>query len=174
MNRIKLTVILLCFVFIFTPFAFSSEDNTKPVVKKEEPAQPKKEFTRDEKMKAIKSNLDSFGEITNSVQGLKKEADASGAAFYTLQGTKIEDLNDDALDKLFSRVNTEAVRLRTDRLNRQLETIRRANEITRMNRQATAVPNIPKTYTPPYQAPAIPKPVPKTPIPIKNYSTRSY
>ena len=191
MSLNKLSIIWLFAALLSVPCAFSAESKdkpaevAKPAAKKEEAAKPRKELARADKIEAIKSNLSSFEEIANLVQGLKKETDASGNVVYTFQGAKIENLSDDLLDKLFSRVSSEAVRFRTERLNRQLQTIKRANDLTRMNRQITTVPKVQRTYAPPYRAPVapvinqvrqpvIPKPAPKAPPSTNTYSTRRY
>ena len=138
----------------------SVQPKTTEAVKKTEPAAPKKELTKADKVGLIKSDLDSFPEILGFVPDIKKETDAAGKASYTYKGKKIEELDNDQLEKLYARVSNETVRLRTDRINRQLDTIRRAEQINRQNRQLMQTPRVP---TPPPQPPKIPKLPPAPP-----------
>ena len=96
-------------------------------------------------------------EILSFIPGLKKEKDAEGKVFYAYQGVKLSDMDRKELDKLFNKVQQEAVRIRTEKLNRQLESIRQAEQATRAAQQAA------RTATPPPQPPKAPAPPPATP-----------
>ncbi len=130
----------------------------------EKPA-PKKELTKPDIIEHIKGSLDHFDEILNFVPGLQKYTDAAGKATYKYQDKPLEDLDKDQLMKLYFRVSNEAVRLRTDRVNKQLETIRRSEQASRR----AAMPARPPTaYIPPKLPPAHPSAVtrpPKIPAP---------
>ena len=123
-------------------------------------AAPQKELTKAEKIDLINHDLASFPEILGVIPDIKKSADAAGKATYTYQGKKIEDLDNDQFAKLYARVSNETVRLRTDRMNRQLETIRRTEQINRQNRQIMQLPRMPAI---PPQPPKIPKSPPPPP-----------
>jgi hypothetical protein len=152
---------VLVFFFLagfLVPSAAYSADTAKAAkvseAKTETTVKVKSELTKPEMIERIQKNLDSFNEIVGLVPGLKKETDAKGKVSYTYQGSKLEDLSKEQLAKVYSRVNNEAVRLRTDRLNKQLATIRRAEQITKQTRQSNPVYKAP---TKPYQPPKIPK-----------------
>ena len=167
MVRIRNLFLTLFLAWFLISSGFCADD--KPVQPKpaehEKPAElkkaaePEKPLTRADKLKSIQGNLENLPEILSFVPGIKKEADAAGKATYTYQGKKIEDLDDEQLGKLYARVGNEGVRLRTERLNRQLDTIRRAEQVNRQNRQLMLPPRVP---TPPYQPPKIPQ-IPQTP-----------
>ena len=172
-------------VFVVTLFAhsvFSAEEETKAVQttaseakavpQKTEAAKPKKELTKAEMVEHIKGNLDRLEEILNFIPGLTKETDPAGNMTYAYKGKSLEDLDQEELTKLYGRVSNEAVRLRTERLNRQLESIRRANEITRQVRQGIPVPQIP---APPPKSPAVyTPPQPPRTLPVPATSPRRY
>ena len=136
--------------------------------------EPRKEFTKEEIVTHMKGILDREPNVLNFVQGLER-ANAGGESFYTYQGVKLEELDKEKLNKLFSRIKNEAVRIRTERLSRQLESINQANIIAQQAARNAQVPvpppqppkiiqppNIPKT---PPALPQIPKPPPTPPTP---------
>ena len=120
----------------------------------------------------IKETVDTFEEILKYIPELKKEKDDKGAVSYTYQGIKIESLDRDKLEKLYGRVRNEAVRMQTDRLNRQMDFLKRANRasevmpaspsvtkynfttLPRLPQMPTKLPNVPKS---PPQLPKIPQ-----------------
>lgn len=136
----------------------------KEARKAEPPAKQRKDMTKGELAADITKNLGREESILNLVPGLEKKTDPEGKGYYTYEGTKLEDLDRDALDKVFGRVRSEALRLRTDRINRQIETVRRANVVT------ARVPQTPKVQVPPRinTSPQVPRPVQppsKPPVP---------
>lgn len=136
----------------------------KAPVKKAPPQKPVKavkDMTKDELIKEMKSILASENEILGRIPGLKAEKDANGEEFYTYQGVRLEAVDRGQLEKIYSRIRSEALRIRTDRINRQLETIKRTQRI------ATPPPALPPSGakippTPP-TTPRIPKSPPKAP-----------
>lgn len=125
----------------------------------------KKTYTKEEMIAHIKETLDHEEEILNFIPGLKKATTEKGESLYTFEGAKLEELNNEKFDKLFSRVNQEATRIRTDRLNRQLETIRRAQQITSAAGGPARVPAPPPQPPRVYSAPNIPHTPPSVPQP---------
>jgi hypothetical protein len=117
--------------------------------------EPTKELERTEIVERLKNNLDSFPEIFNFVPGIKKETTQEGKAVYSYRDKKFEDLSKEDLDQLYSRVGSETARMRTDRFNRQLETIRRTERLNKQNRQLKQIRN--------YQQPPIPRAMPRPP-----------
>jgi len=158
MRKIKIAVLIISLLALSAPSVFSAE-------KKNEAAKtvPEKELTKTDLIEHIKGNLDHIQEILNFIPGLKKEVDPTGSAIYTYQGGKIEDLDREQLIKLYSRINSEAVRIRTEKLNRQLESIMRANELTRQANQSARIPTPPLAPPQPpvlYVPPQPPSPPP--------------
>lgn len=113
----------------------------------------------------IKGMLEHEDEILNFIPDLKKEKDSAGNIFYTYQGLKIENMDKERLDKLFSRIQNEAVRVRTERLNKQLESIRQAQQASIAAQQASRVPTVVTPPRPPQPPPTPPKPPPPPPAP---------
>ncbi|MDO8525584.1 MAG: hypothetical protein Q7S07_03760 [Candidatus Omnitrophota bacterium] len=162
------TIFAISFLMIFLASSGICADTKSPEAKAPEPskpdrsssAAPDKELTKREMVDRINSNLDSFPEILNFVPGLKKETGPAGKITYTYHGKNIGALEAEQLSGIYSRVNNESVRLRTDRINRQLDNIRRIDEINRQNRQLIRTPKIP---TPPPRLPKIPRIPPALP-----------
>jgi len=117
----------------------------------------RKDLTKEELVQYIKDRLDREEEVLNFIPELKKETDAAGNMYYAYQGVRLENLDKEKLDKLFLRVQNELVRIRTERLNRQLESIRRIQRLT-TQQQVPRVPNV--TIPPP--TPQIPRNPPAT------------
>lgn len=121
----------------------------KEVNKIAAPRKERKDMTKDEFIASIVKNLGREESILNLIPGLVKNSDPEGKEYYVYQGKRLEDLDRDTLDNIYGRTNTESVRLRTDRLNRQMETVRRANAMT-----VATVPQVPRT--PVVQVPRVP------------------
>lgn len=131
-------------------------------------AEVKKEMTKEDYIKSIGTTMDSMQEIKGLVPGLNAETGTDGKNFYTYEGAKLEDLDKEKLENLYSRVMSEASRLRTDRLTRQLDAIRRTEQLNRQTRELSKIQRMQKqqtqmnkTYRPPVQAPKVYTP-PKT------------
>lgn len=104
-------------------------------------------------------------EIMNYIPGLSKGKDAAGNAVYMYKGKNLADLDKEKVIKIYSVVSNNAVRIRTARTNAQLESIRRANQLSNMTHQVTVPPSPPQT--PPKvssvsQPPKVPTPPPAT------------
>lgn len=140
----------------------ATSDATAPVTAEA----PQKELTKAEKLERVNESLNNFAEIMNFIPDLKKEVDSNGKASYTFQGKKLENLDDETLGKLFGRVRNEASRIRTERVNKQLNFIRKMEQFNRQRRaiattSAKTSYNIPKA-TATISTPKIPK-IPKIP-----------
>ncbi len=119
---------------------------------------PKRELTKQEMVGRIEDNLTNLEEISGFIPGLKKETDATGKnVSYAYNGKKIEDLDKEELTRLYGRISSEAVRVRTDRINRQLAQIRQIEQLSRQNNQIARIPRVPT------QPPRIPAPPPRIP-----------
>jgi len=131
-------------------------------------APPKKAYTREEMIADIKEILDDEEEILNLIPGLKKTTTEKGESFYTYEGLKPEELDKEKLGKIFYRVRQEATRIRTNRLNEQLENIRRNQRLTApagggVSRVPALPTQPPRILQPPPAQPQIPKPPPAPP-----------
>lgn len=109
--------------------------------------------TKEDIITAIKKLLQKEKDILNYIPELKIQKGKEGEESYTYQGVKLEDLDKEKLERISGRINTQATIIRTDRINKQLETIRRTQQtISRPPQPPTAV-RIPQTpsqvYAPP-------------------------
>ena len=125
--------------------------------KKPVPTVPE-ELTKEEKIEGINNNLYVSGdEISVRIPELVKKTDEKGNIVYKFKKESGEvvdfkDLDDEALSKLYRRVTTQAVLIRTERLNRQLQQLRQIQQPPQVPRppQPVVQPSQPpKVYTPP-------------------------
>lgn len=121
-----------------------------------------KDLTKEEKVEVINNNLYVFGdEISAKVPELVKKTDEEGNIVYKFKKESGEvvdfkDLDDEALSRLYRRVVNEAVLIRTERLNIQMQQLR---QIQRPPQAPPPPPVVqpPKTYIPP-KVPSPPPP----------------
>ena len=126
--------------------------------------QVKKELTRDEMLVELKDDLaDSSDELFEVMPFIKAEKGADGKFTYTCQGVKLDDLSEEELKSLFLKVRQANTKLRTERIQHQLETVRRAQELA--NSVATSKPQMPAAVPQPPRVPQTPAPAPKPPSP---------
>ena len=129
----------------------------------------RKDITKEDLVSHIEGRLDTMEEALNLIPGLKKENNASGMSFYSYNGVKLKDLDRDTLDKLFSRVQNEGVRIQTERLNKQLEGIRQAHQAQVAAQQVSRIPRViqpppqPPSSQAQHQIPSVPQPPPEPP-----------
>jgi len=144
-----------------------------PMIAKPAAEAPKSvdKMTKEEIADRIAKALDRREEVLNFVQDLKKEKGPDGNVFYTFQGVKITDLDRGLLEKLYVRVRQEVVRINTERLTKQIESINRANQLSRVAQQPPQVPSVPRVITAPPRLPALPPVVQQTPQIPKNPPT---
>ena len=127
--------------------------NDKPVEKtaKAENKTAKKEMTKDEVLAQLKNDLSKNPEVLNMLPDLKAEKDKEGNLSYTFRGAGLDGLAKDDLDKLSVRVRQALVKIRTDRIQRQLDNIRQAQRL--QNVTPPSIPATPpKVPTPPAQS----------------------
>ncbi len=113
----------------------------------------KEEMTRDEMFADLKESIEEDDEIFDMVPELKAEKDKDGKFYYTFKGIRLEKLSKEDLDKLLARVNQVLVKLRTDRIQNQLETVKRVQNIQRMS----ASPQVQQPPRTPSQGPSAPR-----------------
>ncbi|MDP3790641.1 MAG: hypothetical protein Q8R38_01170 [Candidatus Omnitrophota bacterium] len=121
-----------------------------PIAKKEE---KKKPATKEELLQDIKDDLKTQEEILEAMPSLKAEKDSEGKVFYAFNGVKIDDMSKEELEQLFSKVGQLAVKFRTERIQRQLDTVRQANQ-GGPGRVPVAAPSAPQSL----RAPTLPAP----------------
>ena len=98
----------------------------------------------------IETILERGDEVMDFVPGLKLEKDQSGAEYYTYNGLRLEKLERDKLIALCKKIQQEKARLNAERINRQLESIRQAQQASNNSR----IRDIPR---PPQQPPSPPR-----------------
>jgi len=117
-----------------------------------------KEMTKGEMLAELKEDLADNDEVFDAVPGLKASAGQDGNAVYTYENTPLDELSKEDLTKLYSRVRQALVKIRTDRIQRQLERVRRIDML-----QRTAIPPQPPRIPAQAQPPRIPAAPPSAP-----------
>ncbi len=142
-------------------FGYGAGDKMDKTVK----APPREDVpaTKEDIAKQIKDELDSEDELLNFIPEIKKVKDEDGKESYIYKGLKLEDLDMETLEGLLIRVNNQALVIRTDRINRQLETIRQTQNVQRTMMVPRQVPTPPPTAL--TQPPQVPSTPPKSPQP---------
>lgn len=152
-----------------TPAKVETKPGSPAPVVTPKAALPKKTYTKEEMIVDVKETLDDEEELLNFIPGLKKATTEKGESLYTYEGMKLEELDQEKLRKIFTRVRQEATRIRTDRLSRQLETIRRTQQLTAVAaggapKMPVAPPAPPRILSAP-NVPSAPASVPRPPSP---------
>lgn len=96
-----------------------------------EEKKPLEEMATEKFVEYIKELLDYEDEVLAAIPELKKEEDG----FYTYNEVRLEELDREKLDALYSRIQNELNRIRLERLNAQLESIRQAQQAIRAVQQ---------------------------------------
>jgi hypothetical protein len=124
-----------------------------------------KDMTVQELADGITKVLDRSDDVMDYVPGFKQEKDPEGKEYYTYKGTRLEKLEKEKLIAIYNRVRQERTRLNTERINRQLDTIRQAQQATNIANQASRIPTVttPPPAPPPAQPPRTPPLPPPTP-----------
>ena len=146
----KILAILAISGFLFAGTAFSETPKPKTI----------KDMTTDEIIASIKNSLENEDEILNFIPNIKLKTDAEGRRSYLyLEGAKelkLEELGREKLEKLLISINQAATQIRAENINRQLESIRQAQNMQRMN----AMQNLPRSVVnvpvPPPRPPMVP------------------
>jgi hypothetical protein len=153
------------------PKAAATAKAEEPKATTEPKATPaKKEMTKEEMIARLKKEFASSDDIFNFIQGLKAEKDKEGHITYTFNGIRIEDMSKEDLDKLLIRTHQVAVKLRTERIQQQLKTIKQTQGVQRIPTPPQPA-RIPSAVSSPPRPPYTTPPSSRTPtIP----STRRY
>ena len=160
MKKRSLVVIIGLLTLVFFIGVGKCEDknakNTPVAAKKETPVKPEK--TKEEMLTDIKNNLKAYDEIFNSMPALKAQKDEAGNFFYTYKGIKLEDMSAEDLKKISLRIGQLAVKIRTENIQRQLNTIKNAQKL-----QGAGSQGAPGAVRTPAQPPHVPPSVPAVP-----------
>lgn len=114
------------------------------------------EMTKGEMLAALKEDLADNNEIFDMVPELKAAVShQDGKAVYTFNGAALESLSKEDLTNLFGRVRNALVKIRTDRIQKQLETIKQVERL-RVITSPQQPPHAPST------TPSVPK-IPSSP-----------
>lgn len=126
-----------------------------------EEVKPLEELTKEELLKEITERLDYNPEALAFIPELNMEEDEEGNIFYTHTSgdritKKLEELDRTSLEKIFNRVTSETNRLNTERLIRQLEQVRQAQQPPKVPPQPAKIYTPPKTPRQPGPPPSLP------------------
>lgn len=177
----KILPVFLCLLFAACLIQSSASEEVKAagevkkeVAKEEAPKASIKEWTKEEMLKDINQTLQSEREVLNYIPELKMSKEGA----FTYQGVPLESLDKEKLEKVFARVRQQALLIRTNRMNRQMESIRQIQRTQNINRQmeiirqtqslnrssaaSTKAYNVKTNYTANTALPNIPK-TPKVP-----------
>lgn len=158
MKKTFLFVLAVVFVsFLFLSLA-SCEDKTNKELQKA-PA------TKEDLLKDILDDLENQDEILEVMPAIKAQKGQDGKVLYTYNGVKLEDMSKEDLANLSGRVGQLAVKFRTERIQRQLETAKQATRVPapRAPVMVPAVPQLPRTTATPPSSPPRPAPAPTAP-----------
>jgi uncharacterized phage infection (PIP) family protein YhgE len=172
-KRDLFAVIVIVALFVlsaaYSSGAVKSEESKQLSAPKTEPPQavvskdqPKdKEKTKEEMLAELKEDLADNDEVFDALPELKTGTDRNGNAVYTYKNTALNELSKEDLTNLYDRVRQALVKIRTDRIQRQLETI---NQVERLQRMANTPqpPRIP-AQAQPSRIPATQPSVSRTP-----------
>ncbi len=164
-KKILFAVVVVITVSFGLPLAYGIDDGNKKVGALPKTQAPVKEMTKEEMLAELKEDLADNDEVFDAVPELKASAGKNGKAIYTYKGTVLDELSKEDLANLYVRLRQTLTKIRTDRIQRQLETVKR---VERLQRIATPPqpPRIPVQVQPPRipaAAPSAPKAPPSPP-----------
>jgi hypothetical protein len=116
-----------------------------------------KEATKEEMLAELKEDLAYNDEVFDAVPELKAGTGQNGNVVYTYNNTVLDGLSKEDLAKLYSRVRQALVKIRTERIQRQLETIRQAERLPKTVNSPQSPPRVPAA------PPSVPKAPPSPP-----------
>lgn len=122
---------------------------------------PKKDMTREEMALELREELGSYEELFDLFPDIKSKKGDNGNVYFTFKGIKIEDMTKEDIDNLLTKVRQALTKIKTDRIERQLEIVRR---VERLNRAAVPLqsPRVPAAPPSTPSAPAAPPPPPQS------------
>jgi hypothetical protein len=106
----------------------------------------------------LNESLGETEDLIGVIPGLKAVTDRYGKVGYTYGGVAMESLSKEDLTKLLSRVRQALVKIRTDRIQKQLEIIKRTEKI----QSAADMKQPPRLPAAPPSLPKAPPSIPST------------
>ena len=109
------------------------------------------ETTKEEMIAELKKDLAGTKGVFSMIPELKSVISQDGKAAYTYGGVALEDLSKEDIVKLLSRVRQALVKIKTDRIQRQLEIAKQvekfqgATDVRQPSRVPVAAPSVPKS-----------------------------
>lgn len=166
MRKLIVTTALTCVILIglITGSSFPAISPGKVETPKERIAV--KDMTREDMIAELKTDLADNEELFDMMPDIKAEKDDSGVNYFTINGTRVEGLSDETLKNVFTRVRQAVIRIRTDRIQQQLDMVRQAERAQRVIAPLRP-PQIPSAVrsAPPSQPQSAPKPPSLPPAP---------
>lgn len=152
---------LIAAVFIFAALSANAAGEIPKAKAVAPDAAPAKsvEKTKDQMLSELREDIADNGELFEMIPELKSASDKDGNAVYTYNGALLEDLSKDDIAKLTGRVGQILARVRAERIQKQLETIKQAERIQAI----TTPPQLPRVPSAASQAPKIPSVPPQPP-----------
>lgn len=117
------------------------------------------EMTKDQMLAKLKESIASTDEIFEVIKELRTVISKDGKISYTYNGIALDSISKEDMAKLFSRVRQALVKIRTDRIQKQLEITRKverlqsAADVRQPSRLPASPPSLPKS--PPSLPPAL-------------------
>lgn len=126
---------------------------------------PKKDMTREEMILELKEDLKHDEELFDLFPDMKSKKGDDGNVYFTFKGVKIEDMPKEDIDNLLTKVRQALTKIRTDRIERQLEIVRRVERINRTAAplQSPRIPAAPPSAPRAVSAPPSPPSAPRSP-----------
>lgn len=118
----------------------------------------KKDMTREEMVLELKEELKYNEELFDLFPDMKSKKGDDGNVYFTFKGVKIEDMPKEDIDNLLTKVRQALTKIKTDRIERQLEIVRR---VERLNRAAAPLQS-PRAPAAPPSAPSVPSAPPSS------------
>lgn len=121
---------------------------------------PKKDMTREEMISELKEELKFNEELFDLFPDMKSKKGDDGNIYFTFKGIKIEDMPKEDIDNLLTKVRQALTKIRTDRIERQLEVVRRVERLNsaaaplQSPRVPAAPPSAPRTVSAPPSPPS--------------------
>lgn len=115
-------------------------------------AEAPKDMTREEMISELKEELKFNEELFDLFPDIKSKKDGDGNIYFTLKEIKIEDMPKEDIDNLLIKVRQALTKIKTDRIERQLEIVRR---VERLNRAASPLQS-PRAPAAPPSSPSVP------------------
>ena len=164
-NRIIFAaVIMVLSLVVLVGDGFGEDEKQAAANKAEAPKArvPKKDMTRLEMILELKEELSHDEELFDLFPDIKSKKGDDGNVYFTFKGIKIEDMTKEDIDNLLTKVRQALTKIRADRIERQLEIVRR---VERLNRAAAPLqsPRVPAAPPPAPRAVSAPRSPPSAP-----------